>query len=131
MHGALFHAIGPTGIGATDAKPYHYPSELAQRLCHDHVPNVYECRHGIGHGVLYAVALGRVPSLMNYSACRQPRPYSVAISGEMFDAVWRICAEANAVATQNEQFNYSQGCTSGAAHSGYLFDTNFAGYGGV
>ena len=47
----------------------------------------------------------------------------------MFDAVWRICAEANAVPTQNQQFSYAQGCTSGASHSGYLFDTNFAGYG--
>ena len=130
LHGALYQAIGPTGLdAASGSHPLHYPSQLAQRLCHDAVPNVYECRHGIGHGVLYATLLSRAAGVANYSACRQPRPYSVRVTNEMFDTIWAICREAEDVPTKNQQYSYAQGCRSGATHSGYLFDTNLADYG--
>ena len=119
LHGALYQTIEYTGRDA----PLRYPAQLAQRVCHDAVPNVYECRHGIGHGVLYSVLLRSAAGLADYSACRQPRPYSVPVTDEMFQTVWRLCDEANAVPTQNAQYSYNQGCVSGATHSGYLFDT--------
>ena len=61
--GALFHTLGHM------APLVRFPAEFAQRVCPDDASNVYECRHGIGHGVLYAVWLqrpelaGRVHSL--------------------------------------------------------------------
>ena len=127
LHGALFQAIGAAGLGFDG--PLRYPSQLAQRLCHDQVANVYECRHGVGHGVLYATLLRQHGSLANYSACRQPRPYSLTISNEMWDAVWAMCREAETLPTSNQEFSFAQGCTSGASHSGYLFDTRLAEYG--
>lgn len=131
LHGALFQLIGPTGFRAEESgAPLAYPSELAQRLCHDSVANVYECRHGIGHGVLYAVLMRHAHQLglANFTACAQPRPYAVQVTIQMFDEVWAICRQAEALSTQ-DQVSYAQGCVSGATHSGYLFDTRFAAYG--
>ena len=130
LHGALYQAIAPTGLdAASGSHQLHYPSELAQRLCHDAVPNVYECRHGIGHGVMYATLLSRAAGVANYSACRQPRPYSVRVTNEMVDTISAICREAEGLPTNNQQYNYAQGCRSGTTHSGYLFDTSLADYG--
>lgn len=53
LHGALFHTIGQMAPLAG------YPAEFAQEVCPDDAPTVYECRHGVGHGVLYAVWLQR------------------------------------------------------------------------
>ena len=59
----------------------------------------------------------------------QPRPYALDLGGPLWDTIWALCRDAEALPTDNQQHSYAQGCFSGATHSGYLFNTKFRDYG--
>ena len=126
LHGAIFHTFAMR----TRSDPVlSYPTVLAQEWCPDDSSNLYECRHGIGHGVLYAVWLRRA-ELAAYTTCNQVRPYTPApMTAEEQQTIDRICDEADRVPTSASVFTYGHGCRSGSGHSGLLFTRQFGAYG--
>jgi hypothetical protein len=129
LHGALYQVIAPLGMSVSMASQLRYPSALAQKLCHDRVRDVYECRHGIGHGVFYAVLMSHGHMMANYSACMQPRPYSIPNADQMLDDARVVCDQARSIPTFVQQHTYQSGCVSGSTHSWYLFDAKLGEYG--
>ena len=135
LHGAIFH------IMAHHARPGYphvdYPTSLAKEWCPDRTPLLYECRHGIGHGVLYATWLRR-PELTDYSACKQPRGYNLAppTRSELL-LVAAACRQADAIPTNvtnvvpcnGDECTFGGGCRSGEQHSRFLFDRRMRRYG--
>lgn len=126
LHGAIFHAFA---MRTRSDLVLSYPTVLAQEWCPDGSSNLYECRHGIGHGVLYAVWLRRA-ELEAYTTCNQVRPYTPApMTAEEQQTIDRICDEADRIPTSASVFTYGHGCRSGSGHSGLLFTRQFAAYG--
>lgn len=127
LHGAIFHTLATL----SHQKPItSYPAELAQKWCPDKYTTVhfnYECRHGVGHGIYYVVALSH-SELANYSASNQLRPYSYQISKPDVVAIQHICHEAGRIPTAAPT-SFSKGCFSGTGHSMLLFDTKYTAYG--
>mmetsp|Transcript_11623 Transcript_11623/g.38430 ORF Transcript_11623/g.38430 Transcript_11623/m.38430 type:complete len:170 (-) Transcript_11623:167-676(-) len=141
LHGALFHTLGHM------APLVRFPAEFAQRVCPDDASNVYECRHGIGHGVLYAVWLQR-PELAGYSVRHQPRPYGLErATEEERRAVDAMCEQADALPSEpylsvdtsgvpgyivdmsRHEAKYGEACRTGARHSVLLFDKKLEAWG--
>tara|TARA_B110001452_G_scaffold251253_1_gene240166 strand:+ start:713 stop:2467 length:1755 start_codon:yes stop_codon:yes gene_type:complete len=128
LHGAILQTIANlTRVG--DSSMLSYPAVLAQRWCPDGVINVYECRHGVGHGIFYTIIMRR-PELAGYSLCQQLRPFTLAtISPSEWETSEAICAEADALQTSQRTFTFGHGCRSGFGHSHWLFEPTLAAYG--
>lgn len=126
LHGAIFHAFA---MRTRSDPALSYPTALAQEWCPDDSSNLYECRHGIGHGVLYAVWLRRA-GLAPYTTCNQVRPFTPApMTAEEQQTIDRMCDDADRIPTSASVFTYGHGCRSGSGHSGLLFTRQFGAYG--
>lgn len=135
LHGAIFHTFA---MRTRSDPALSYPTVLAREWCPDDSSNLYECRHGIGHGVLYAVWLRRaeLAALCTTTCdctcctCNQLRPYTPSpMTAEEQQTIDRICDEADRVPTSASVFTYGHGCRSGSGHSGLLFTRQFGAYG--
>lgn len=83
-----------------------------------------ECRHGIGHGVFYAIALAsRGLTSADYDACVQYRPYSWTLPAQAHQRAHAICETA-------PHFMIVQDCKDGVDHS-YELMTKFDWSAGV
>ena len=70
-----------------------------------------ECRHGVGHGVFYAMALAaRGLTSADYDACLQYRPYSWTMPEDFHRRANQICETA-------DHFMVESDCKDGVAHS--------------